>query len=102
MTMDVGVSRVRHILSTTEFSPVVEGFFSSQRSEEYLLNNAPSSPNILSLPSSASHSYLLLGCCLAGFPGELSCKQSERNMSVFLGLALCLCLVLVQVTPGLA
>ena len=91
--MDVEVSWVRHILSTTESSPVVEGIFSSQRSEEYLLNNAPPPPNV-TLPISASHSSFLLGCYLAGVPGELSCKQSERNMSWFLpGLGLCLVLV---------
>ena len=96
MTMDVGVSRVRHILFPTEFTPLVEGFISSQRSEEYLLNNAPSSPYVDSLPRSASHSSLLLVCCLTGVPGELSCKQSERNISKFL------CLVLVQVPVSLA
>jgi hypothetical protein len=101
VTMDVGMSTVRHILSTTKFSPVVQGFFSSQRSEEDPLDDAPSSPYILFPPSSASHSSLLLSCCLTGVPGELSCKESERNMSWFLpGLGLCL--VLVQVTPGLA
>ena len=93
-TMDVGVSMAMHILFPTEFSPVVEGFISSQRSEEYLRDGAPSSPNVHSLPRSAFHPSLLLDCCLTSVPGELSCKQSERNMSWFLpGLGLCLVLV---------